>query len=308
MKKFTMTNLIVVLVIFVMSFGVSRLVEAQTLILESANLGPTGQNGGFALGDSQFLTQYLGARFSISQQFQVTAIGGHLFTFLPPEPLFGAIVRLSGPNALPTGNPVDTDWLASTTFIGPNPSADFSTPLSVILPPGDYALIFGSGQFGATGFGAMPSTNLDIPGQASYFFWNGGSWTNGGFDKTRFFVEAIIDVDIDIKPGSDPNSINPFKKGVIPVAILGSDTFDVAGVDVATLAFGRPDAVGASPAHKAGGHEEDVNGDGFTDLVSHYRTQETGIACGDTVACVTGGTLDGTPFEGCDSVNTVGCE
>jgi len=88
---------------------------------------------------------------------------------------------------------------------------------------------------------------------------------------------------------------------VSPNAILSTADFDASDVDFSSLEFGP---AGATPIHK-NGHVEDANGDGLLDLVSHYRTQETGIAFGDTEACITGELTDGTPFEGCDAVNTV---
>jgi hypothetical protein len=119
---------------------------------------------------------------------------------------------------------------------------------------------------------------------------------------TQFTFSEHFEITIDIKPGKTPNSLNLKSRGVISVAILGSETLDVADVDVSTLTF-APNR--AAPVHRKGGHPEDVNDDGLVDLVSHFYTQESGIAFGASEACLSGKLLDATPFEGCDAVRTV---
>ncbi len=52
---------------------------------------------------------------------------------------------------------------------------------------------------------------------------------------------------------------------------------------------------------------EDIDGDGDSDWVGHFRTRDTGILCGATDAPVTGETLDAQALEGSDSVNIVKC-
>ena len=115
---------------------------------------------------------------------------------------------------------------------------------------------------------------------------------------------------IDIKPGSDPNSINPSNNGVIPVAILGMDGWIASTVDPTSLKFM---AVGGGPtlptSNAIGFGFEDVNGDEFLDLVAHFPTQTTRINCGTNEGVLYGTYLaefGGGPFMALDSINPVG--
>jgi hypothetical protein len=108
-------------------------------------------------------------------------------------------------------------------------------------------------------------------------------------------------VDIDIKPGSDPNCLNINDHGVIPVAVLGSADFDVSSIDPATLVF-----AGLVPRQKKDGRfscsYEDVNIDGFPDLVCQFEDNSTNWAPDGDTATLTGETYDGIPIEGTDSI------
>jgi hypothetical protein len=111
------------------------------------------------------------------------------------------------------------------------------------------------------------------------------------------FVSPYIEVQIDIKPGSYPNSINLKSKGKIPVAILTTDDFDAYDADPVSCEF-----AGVYPLRW---HMEDVDHDGDLDMVMHCKTQELDLARDSTEATLEGETYGGTPIVGTDSVNIV---
>lgn len=131
-------------------------------------------------------------------------------------------------------------------------------------------------------------------------------------------VACFTPVDIDIHPASDPNSINPKSGGLVPVAILGSATFNVADLDAADIAsmwFGQCGDEGSQPKHDLldggirAGHTEDIAGpgqgenlvpDGFDDLVVHFPQKDTNIEDGDTEACIL--SLGDQHIRGMDSI------
>jgi len=115
--------------------------------------------------------------------------------------------------------------------------------------------------------------------------------------------KGTIDVDIDIRPTTYSNNVNPESKGNIPAAILTTDTFDAATVNPASVRFGKT-GTEAAPVDWV---FEDVDDDGDLDMTLRFKIQETGIQCSDEIALLKGKTYSDQPVEGSDSINTVGC-
>jgi len=219
-----------------------------------------------------------------------------------------------------TGAPASlTDDVAHTTYVVADGQAVF---------PGDRASFNGSFVAGP-GTAVKPADAFDGADGIGPISPTDGLWDTLNADVSSFFTPGVstaatTDVDatlssdcltyvaqalsvktrlsegLDIKPGSFPNSIKLTNKGVIPVALLGSATFDVSAVDYSTVEF-----AGDSTEVHGTVHFEDVNGDGFTDAVLHFETRETNIAAGDTEACLTGELTSGVAFSACDSVRPI---
>jgi len=130
-------------------------------------------------------------------------------------------------------------------------------------------------------------------------------------------------VPLDILPDDCPNdfTVNLKSKGRLPMAILGSATFDVSTIDVDTISIGGVVYPVKAPSMEdvsaPAGAEEcacQVGTDGYPDLVLHFSRREVIQALGlDTMASgtvvpitVEGQLLDGTPFEATDCVTLVG--
>jgi hypothetical protein len=117
-------------------------------------------------------------------------------------------------------------------------------------------------------------------------------------------INIVLSVIIDIKPGNNPNSINLKKDKIITVAVLGSSDFDVSSIDVSPLSD-APKFGGATPQAPIRFSLQDVNRDGYIDLVLQYKLIGLGFNLSSTEGCITGMLTDGTPIEGCDSVRIV---
>jgi hypothetical protein len=109
-------------------------------------------------------------------------------------------------------------------------------------------------------------------------------------------------VAIDVEPWSSANEIRPDSNNLIPVAVLGAADFDATQVDESTVKLGVGGASNvASPL------VFDVAGDAETDFILGFKTEATGIFCGDTEVSLVGETVTGDAFIGTDTITTTDC-
>ncbi len=132
-------------------------------------------------------------------------------------------------------------------------------------------------------------------------------------------------VHVDIKPGSWPNPLRLREQGVFPVAVCGTEEFDVTtidpttirltleagGVGVSPLRWSYDDAATPYTGEPCSGHN--LTGDGYLDLALKFKTQEViqtlgldAFADGTVVTIILTGNLkvefNGTPILGQDCI------
>ena len=107
------------------------------------------------------------------------------------------------------------------------------------------------------------------------------------------------DVAVDVKPGNRVNALNPKARGLLAVAVLGSDHVDVSEIDPASLRLGPGNALARNLRPK------DVDADGWLDLLAHYPLAEASLATDTSSVCLAWETWGGTAYAGCDMVRSV---
>lgn len=153
------------------------------------------------------------------------------------------------------------------------------------------------------------------------FHWENGQWvklenTEVNEDKNIAWATVtslspfvigyeVIPVDIDLKPGSDPNSINLGSEGNVPVAILTTADFDATNVNPETVTLAGASVGLKGKSDKLMASIKDVDGDGDDDIMIHIDIEELDLVPGSTAAALFGFTYDDIEIKGIDSVNIV---
>jgi hypothetical protein len=233
---------------------------------------------------------------------------------------------MSEPAGLLLGPPGDLDVavfyadFGGTTVYGPSNATPIdwdntapATDLNV------YADVSGSGLCGnLSGFNdwvqGHPSpavyqdTNLALGFQCNTLFWADGAKPPSQLEDDEITIPQVLaqhllypflHVVIDVRPGCGTHWIATRGPGTVPVAALGSATFDVTQVVLASVRF-----AGAAPLFPPT-INSDVNGDGVNDLVATFDMTALNLPPPSTTASLTGALASSQAFGGTDTITLV---
>jgi hypothetical protein len=166
------------------------------LVLETATY--TGVDTGETIVQNG---RFVGAAFTLSTAEQITSVGAEFGGF-PSGTIFAAIVPLASQTSLPSflASDIADNAIADVVFSVPQqPNAgpiDYSVALSATLSAGSYAVVFGSGAFGADGFAGLGEEN-DVVGSPN--------WMSTRFDNT-WSADSLDGVRITLTAAPEPST------------------------------------------------------------------------------------------------------
>ena len=156
-----------------------------TRLSQPISIPPHGLSGGSSIIPEQFLM----IRFEVSGLVRTSQIGGLVGSFGENAQVFGAIVALTDRDDVPDSVDLSTpDVLGHTLVRATEPASVNAGKLAVELSEGWYAIVFGTGRFGATSDGFAPT--VDAAQTFSYYTSNGG-WSSLPNHAFHFFVDAV---------------------------------------------------------------------------------------------------------------------
>ena len=281
-------------------------------------------------GDVQWTKTFGGPKEDSSYRIQITDDGGYIITGLTQS--FG--VGASDVYLIKTDSNGYTEW--EKTYGGTNHEEGFSVQQT---NDGGYIVSGSTFSFGAGDVDAYV-IKTDDHGNLSWQQTFGGSsydgsrsiiqTSDGGYILTGYahlagssedlylirLAPELKEVGIDIKPGSCPNPLNVKSKGVLQVAVLGSNNINVKEIDFSTIELEGVARIRNSieDVSTPAASPEDCNSDGpdgFVDLCLKFDTQEIVNAIGQVEdgqkvsLTLTGNLNDGTPIEGKDFVRII---
>jgi len=270
-----------------------------------AEVGGDNDYIGFALGFQPGDTANSGADYLLIDWKQ----GDQWFDFASPSCTPGSVAYRGLAVSRVTGVPTADEFWGHVNF--DSPCSDLDNGLQELARGANLGSVGWSDNTPYTFRFEFSETNLKVYVDGELEIDIDGTFSNGRIAFYNFsqasvkyegYIVTVVNVGIDIKPGSYPNAINNDGNGVIPVAILGSETFDVNLIIPTSVTMEGLGLKTVGKADRALYHYEDVNGDGFEDLVVQIQDEDGVFEPGEGIATITGLLYDGRSFEGSDSI------